>query len=317
MKQSRVLVTGASGRIGTELLKILSAETFELHALSSSNGDNFAKSVNHIHFDRNLKDFSCLPEVDAIFHLSAQTSAYTARNNVAEDIESNLLSTVKMLEKVSKFSKPPVLIHAGSITQYGVKEQLILNEKTEVIPETFYDAGKSASELYLKQYLNEGIISNFISLRLPNVYGSSQDGANSDRGFLDQTIRKAISGQVIRLYGDGKYVRDYLHVSDAAHAFVEAFIWEKKLSENYYNIGTGIGTTILDCVKLICEKSKMLTGKVPELKFEEFPERSYPIERRNSVSDSTEFRSKTTWGHKIPLEIGIQREIQGALQNLQ
>jgi nucleoside-diphosphate-sugar epimerase len=317
MKRTRVLVTGASGRIGTELLKILSADTFELHAVSSSNGVNFAKNVNHVYFDRNLQDFSRLPEVDVIFHLSAQTSAYTARKDVSKDIESNLLSTVRMLEKVSKFMKPPVLIHAGSITQYGVKEQLSLNEKAKVIPETFYDASKTATELYLKQYLNEGVISNFISLRLPNVYGSSREGAKSDRGFLDQTIQKAITGEVIKLYGDGKYVRDYLHVSDAAQAFLEAFIWEKNLSQNFYNIGTGIGTTILDCVKIICEKSKMLTGKESNLKFEEFPEHSYPIERRNSVSDSSEFRNKTSWRHKIALEIGIQCEIQEAIQNLQ
>ena len=317
MKQSRALVTGASGRIGTELLKILSSENFETYALSSRKNVNFPKNVKHINYDRNQQDFSHLPEVDVIFHLSAQTSAYTARENVSKDIQSNLLTTVKLLEKVSRFLNPPVMIHAGSITQYGVKEQECLSEKTNLNPETFYDVSKIATEFYLQQYLNEGIISNFISLRLPNVYGKSQQDSKTDRGFVDQTIHKAITGQAIKLYGDGRYLRDYLHVSDAAQAFIATFIWEKNLSANFYNIGTGIGTTILECVEIICEKSRMLTGKESQLMFEQFPENSYPIERRNSVSDSTEFRKGTGWIHKIALDIGIQREIEDAIKNLQ
>ena len=101
-------------------------------------------------------------------------------------------------------------------------EQEAINEECLINPQTFYDVGKLANEMYLEQYVREGRLKSCITLRLSNIYGAHQISTENERGFLDRCIWNAINGANLNMYGDGNYLRDYLHIEDAVEAFYSA-----------------------------------------------------------------------------------------------
>lgn len=306
----KALVTGASGKIGMELVTKLVKSGFSVYALSSKNNFEKIQEVTVILHNWSQKFTGQLPDVDVIFHLASQTSAYKARQDISIDIETNLLSTVSILEAASRFKKAPMVISAGSMTEYGIQSSSLISEDVPLQPLTFYDTAKISSELYIQQFARENMISKGITLRLANIYGNSVLDKGADRGFLDKTIAKAIYGESINVYGGGNFLRDYLHVTDAAEAFLMTFLNSSKLPETAYNIGTGKGTSIIETLEIIVEKANQLTGLRSPIVHSDFPQDSYSIERRNSIADSSRFRNATTWAPKINLMEGIQKTLE-------
>lgn len=306
----KALVTGASGKIGMELVTKLVKFGFSVYALSSKNSFREKQEVTAIPHNWSQKFFGQLPDVDVIFHLASQTSAYKARQNISNDIETNLLSTVSILEAASRFKVAPMFISAGSMTEYGLQSSSHIDEDVPLQPLTFYDTAKISSELYIQQFARENMISRGVTLRLANVYGNSVLDKGADRGFLDKTITKAIYGETITVYGGGDFIRDYLHVADAADAFLMTFLNSSQLSDSVYNIGTGKGISIIETLEMIIEKANQLTGLRSPIVHADFPQDSYSIERRNSIADSSRFRNATKWAPKINLMEGIQKTLE-------
>lgn len=306
----KALVTGASGKIGMELVSKLVKLGFSVYALSSKDSFEKTEEVTIIPHNWSQRFTGQLPDVDVIFHLACQTSAYKARENISNDIETNLLSTVSILEAASRIKKVPIIIFAGSMTEYGIPSSSHIDEDVPLEPLTFYDTAKISSEIYIQQFARENMISKGITLRLANIYGNSVLDKGADRGFLDKTITKAIHGETITVYGGGNFLRDYLHVTDAAEAFLMTFLNSSQLSDNVYNIGTGKGTSIIETLEMIVEKANQLTGLRSPIVHADFPQDSYIIERRNSIADSSRFRNATEWAPKVNLMDGIQKTLE-------
>jgi len=306
----RALVTGASGKISRELIPKLIENGFLVYALSTKNSFSSKPEVIHIPHVWGNPLVEPLPEVEVIFHLAGQTSAYIAQKDVERDIQSNLLSMVSIIESIKNFTVPPVFIFAGSMTEYGMCNLPIIDESAPAVPETFYDVAKLACEMYLQQYEREGIITKGITLRLSNVYGSSSLTSEDDRGFLDKSIDKVLSGEVLTVYGDGKYVRDYLHISDASDAFVYAFKESSKLHNNFYNIGTGVGTSIISCLELLIDEARKITNSRSHIEYRDFPTSAYAVEKRNSVADSKSFTNATGWSPRLTLKNGLSKALE-------
>ena len=311
----KALVTGASGKIGNNLVKKLVSEGIHVYALTSK--DSFKKMpgvTSIVHSWEKPINFS-LPEVDVIFHLASQTSAYVARQDVSEDIRANLSTTVSILEATSHLISPPIFIFAGSMSEYGMSEFSKIDETVKISPRTFYDTAKICSEFYIEQFAREGIISKGITLRLSNVYGGTYISPEVDRGFIDKSIRNTIIGEPLILYGDGIYIRDYIYISDIVEAFYNGYIKSEDLLNNVYNIGTGQGTSVYGCLELIASIAKNITGKDFYIVKKDFPEDAYDIEKRNSVVDSTAFSRSTGWQSKVSLENGLIKTMETAWVN--
>ena len=306
----KALVTGASGKIGMELVTKLVKSGISVYALSSKNSFREKQEVIVIPHNWSQKFSGQLPDVDVIFHLASQTSAYKARQNISNDIETNLLSTVSILEAASCLKVAPMFISAGSMTEYGLQSLSHIDEDAPLQPLTFYDTAKISSELYIQQFARENMISKGITLRLANIYGNSVLDKGVDRGFLDKTIARAIYGETITVYGGGNFLRDYLYVTDAAEAFLMTYLNSSQLSDSVYNIGTGKGTSIIETLEMIVEKANQLTGLRSPIVHADFPQDSYSIERRNSIGDSSRFRNATKWVPKVDLMEGIQKTLE-------
>jgi UDP-glucose 4-epimerase len=309
-KSPRVMVTGASGHLGLRLVSALSKMGCSVFAVSRRNSFSEHANVTHILHDWREPITFDVPKVDVIFHLAAQTSSYNARKDVAGDINTNVLGTVQLLERVVKSNAQPVFIFTGSMTEYGMTSAEAADEKVPLSPQTFYDVAKLTTEMYIEQFAREGWLSQSITLRFSNIYGSISQEQRADRGFLDRSIWRALSGETLTYFGSGEYLRDFLYIEDAIDALLAAVVRAERLEIPAFNVGSSSGTTIKEALLLVAREAETLTGIPVLVKQTEFPVDSYQIEKRNSVANSTAFRESSGWEPRVVLKSGIREALK-------
>jgi CDP-paratose 2-epimerase len=130
------------------------------------------------------------------------------------------------------------------------------------------------------------------------IYGPHQHG-NEDQGWVAHMARRALAGEAITIYGDGKQVRDVLFVEDLVDAFVLARRHIGKLSGRAFNIGGGPGNTV-SLLELIRRLEELLERRV-ELSFD-----AWRVgDQRYYVSDTRKFAGATGWRAKRDVEQGL------------
>lgn len=300
-----VWVTGATGQIGLELCRQLQEQSHEVVALGRGlrqegpwndwiEWDLLASS--HPTRDPSPPDW--------VFHLAAQTSSYTARNDPVLDVQTNVLGFVRLLQWVSDAPRPPVVVTAGSATEYSSNDLLIVNEAQDPQPTTFYDVAKATQRLYLEQYAREGWIRGS-HLHLSNVYGG-RSGHKNERGFVNRAISSALQGKPLASFGHGRYVRDFVHVQDCANALIACAANIETTNRESYLIGTGRGTRIRDVLDLVASEVERQSGVRVAVTEVSPPDGLYEIEFRNAIVDSTKFSRATGWRPSVTIEQGIQ-----------
>ena len=197
------LITGSSGLIANEIIKLLSSDdNAKIFCQSRSNSMpkhliKFKDKIEWINVDLSTPITSeLLNEIDVVFHLSAQTSVYKAREDTIKDLNSNFLDGVRLLEFFK--NKDIAFIFAGSATQKGFTKDITINNTTSN-PETFYDLHKTLLEMYLIQFIKEKWIKGCI-LKLANVYGARLDSQSNDRGVLDKVFNKAKKNEKYQIF---------------------------------------------------------------------------------------------------------------------
>jgi nucleoside-diphosphate-sugar epimerase len=125
-------------------------------------------------------------------------------------------------------------------------------------------------------------------------------------------MKKALSGDALTYLGSGEYLRDFIHVDDVIGAFISAAENVGSLDLTAFNIGTGFGISIKSALALIAREAESLTGRPVKVNQVDFPINSYEIEKRNSISNSSAFRTLTGWIPKVDFETGVRRSLTGA-----
>lgn len=169
----KILITGASGFIGSNLLRLLSQKNHVYALVRNKKETACTLKVKYLEVDLSQNDFvKCLPlGIDKVIHL-AQSYRYRDFPDGVEDmVNINLNSTVSLLNWAKK-NGVKHFIFSSTANVYSQTDE-ILTEESKTIPNSFYGASKLASELILAQY------KNFFSvdiLRLFTVYGPGQKG---------------------------------------------------------------------------------------------------------------------------------------------
>jgi CDP-paratose 2-epimerase len=132
------------------------------------------------------------------------------------------------------------------------------------------------------------------------IYGPHQCGTE-DQGWVAHFLMKALKGEPITIYGDGKQVRDILFVDDLVNAFLVAQAHLPKISGQAFNIGGGPGNTI-SLIDLLDQIESML-GHKPPVRYGAWR----PGDQRYYVSDTARMASATGWKPKVTATDGIQR----------
>lgn len=277
-----ILVTGGAGYIGSHtIVDILENRDYSLSSLdnfSNSEAASYAR-IREI-LGRGPRDFECdlrdyealrevfeaLPPLDGIIHFAALKAVGESVEKPLLYYENNLGGLVNLLKCMGEF-KVPNFIFSSSCTVYGNVDKLPASEDTPLkSPESPYGYTKTAGERILQDFIASGKGQRAISLRYFNPVGAHASGKLGELPLgtpnnLVPIITQFASGWLERLvvFGDdyptrdGTPVRDYVHVSDIAHAHLLALEYVAGLgTDSHYeifNLGTGEGVTVLEAIR--------------------------------------------------------------------
>lgn len=311
-KNKRILVTGASGFIATNLIYALKNVNCTIIRLSRSQLIPVNSKTNFIDLMGDVSTAEIweevLNDVDIIYHLAAQTSAYVATENPLGDFKSNVLPMLNLLEVCKKRSMKPSIIFSGTVTEVGMPVSLPVNETHVDQPITIYDLHKLMAENYLKFYSKlEGICGT--TIRLSNVYGPGPKSSSSDRSVINFMMQKALLGEPITVYGKGDCLRDYVYIEDVVTAFLKAAVNIEQLKGKHFVLGSGEGYTITQAFNLVADRIAVKTGKRVPVKHIEPPIFQLLIEERNFVADTGKFSSTAGWEARYSLKEGIDKTL--------
>jgi UDP-glucose 4-epimerase len=309
----KILVIGSNGYIASNLVSKLINYNCELTLLDLQSNSSFNFNSCNAKVSEVIGDIKnsniwkkVLNEIDIIFYLAAKTNIYESIANPNEFYEINVKPIITMLEFCKNQKLKPSIVFSGTVTVYGLTNELPVNESCSENPLTIYDLHKLIVEKYLKYYSNNYGIKS-VSLRLANVYGPGPSSKSSGRGVLNMMINKAINKEDLTIYGEGNFVRDYIYVDDVINAFLLSAVHIEKLKSRFFIISTGNANTVNEAFQMIANNTfRDFKLKVKNI---DSPKGISILESRNFVGNSSSFSNLTGWIPKTNLFDGINKTI--------
>lgn len=252
------LVTGVGGFIGSELARqlrdsgvtVVGVDNFSLgHDKNVPSGIEFLRGdLSDENFVKSLDRES----FDVIFHLAGQSGGELSFSDPLFDLDANVRSTHLLIQLMQRIGCRK-LVYASSVAAYGDAQagEDGLIEFQEVSPTSPYGISKRASEEYLR-VMSEFHNLETASLRLFNVYGSGQDLKRMNQGMLSIYLGQALKNGEVIVKGSFDRYRDFVHVSDAAKAFL-AVADNLKTGHEVFNVCSGVRTFVKDALEELQE----------------------------------------------------------------
>lgn len=304
----KVLVTGAGGYIANSLILKLADLACRIVRLSRKSLLPILPEVDIFDYRVDISkddDWKLwIDDVDVIYHLAGQTSAYTAEESPLDDWRVNVLPVMNMCQACKKKGITPIVVFASTATVIGLSDTIPVKEDCYEAPITVYDIHKLIAEKYLNHYTRSGNI-KACSLRLANVYGPGSDSGSSDRGVINQLMRIAVQGNPLTVYGEGKSIRDYVYIDDVADAFLTAAVCPECTAGRSYFIGSGQGYTLNLSIAETAIAAEKITGRRVDVLHTDPPAGLLPIEQRDFVADISTFSAATGWKPQYDLRDGL------------
>ena len=254
-----VLVTGATGLMGGWLLKALLERRADVVALvrdatprSMFFQENLDQRVTTVHgsledpdvLQRSIADYG----VDTVFHLAAQPLVGVAKANPVDTLRTNVLGTWNVLEACRLLNVKQVVV-ASSDKAYGDNPRLPYLETHPLQGRFPYDVSKSCADLIARMYACTYGLGVCVS-RFGNLFGGGD--LNFSRA-IPGMIRATLRGEPFVIRSDGKFIRDFLYVRDAAETYLQL---AQKLAEGVaqpgdaFNFSLEVKLTVLEIVEL-------------------------------------------------------------------
>jgi len=310
----KVLITGGLGFIGSNLsirLVNLGADVTLVDNMMPRQGGNLFNVSEiagrvHINFSdvRNGLSMDYLvKEQDYIFHLAGQVNHVESVRNPIQDLDINCRGTLVLLESCRKFNRGAKIIFAGTRGEYGKSVKLPVAEDHPTNPKGIYAVTNLTAEKMVLVYRDiHGIEGT--CLRITNTYGQRHQMQHDEFGVVNWFIRKAIDGEMIPVFGDGRIIRDFLHVDDLVRCLLKVASSDMAYGD-VFNVGTGIPTSFLDLAKVIVEVAK--TGSYA---FTEFTQERKEVEPGDYYTDISKIKGMLGWEPQVTLREGLESTIQ-------
>jgi UDP-glucose 4-epimerase len=298
-------ITGAAGLIGSYLAPRLAARSNTkvlglTRTLSSPIRDSGAL-IEWQQGDLNSPDACAafVARVDAVVHLAHTNTPLTSNTNLHSDAAMNLLPTLNLIDAIRDCGRLVHVVYASSggaiYGRHGATRPI--TEEEAPAPTTSYGVQKLAGEQYLQLAAAEGWLTSN-ALRIGNAYGVTLPEERL-QGFLGVAIGRHANGSPIKVFGDPRNVRDYVHLDDVYAAIQLAL--ERRESHAVYNIGSGRGASVLELIELIASASQT-PPQVEHVEVGGAKELAPWV-----VLDSSKAQKELGWAPAVSLEDGIQR----------
>lgn len=290
----KILVTGATGLIGSRLLQTFLLQGHEARGLVRFSASRALPpfctygDVTDPGIETAIHAFA--PEI--VFHLAAVASNSYANVHPAETFVINAGGTVNVVEALRRMNPKPVLVLASSAEVYGGATEVV-NEESPVRATIPYVASKLAAEHYVRA---SGL--PFVIARPLNTYGRALVG--HPVAVIDKAIVSALTERKIDLW-DPSIVRDFLFREDHVGAYLAILQKCQGALGQTFVFGTGTGTSIGDVLNSISQK----TG-APVIPIGRQRERDAPV----LIGNSLKARALLGWEAKVAVEDGIVQAIQ-------
>ena len=263
-------------------------------------------------------------DADVIIHLAGQVAVTTSVTKPREDFEANALGTFNTLEAARASGRNPIFIYASTNKVYGGMEDVKLVEDAtrwryaelehgcaETQPLDFhspYGCSKGTGDQYVRDYARiYGLRS--VVFRQSCIYGPRQFGIE-DQGWLAWMVIAAVTGRKITIYGDGKQVRDVLHVNDLLSAYDAAVEKIDVAQGQVYNMGGGTRNILAVWAEFGPMLEKLL-GKQIDVARDDWR----PGDQRVFYADFRKAQRELGWEPKISLEQGIKMIFEWVKEN--
>ena len=302
VKNKNILVTGGAGFIGSHLVKRLIDEGAKVTVIVKYNSiidcPRLVKVWDKINvIEADLRNTDSVNEMrkmsfDLVFHLAAYNHVGDSFKHVIENINSNLISTINLVNNGPKIKK---IIHMGSSEIYGIQTKLPFNVKEMPNPMSPYAVTKYASELFslLKSKSNK---LNLICVRPFNTFGPYQ----SEKAIIPEMIIKCLQNKEIKTTG-GKQTREFNYIDNIIDGIL---FLNKKIKHTIEPINVGSNTPI--SIKNLVKKIHKYTKSDSKLRIGSLKYRPNEIWRMQA---NNQFISSKGWKPKINLDDGLKLTI--------
>ena len=332
------LITGGAGFIGSNYVHKLLSRGESVTILDNFSRGGAARNLEWLEktFGRDsfrvirgdVRDAASVAESakgsDVIVHLAGQVTVTTSVTNPRDDFENNAIGTFNVVEAARLSGRNPILIYASTNKVYGGMDDVEVMEAAthwrykdlpfgapETQPLDFhspYGCSKGTGDQYVRDYHRMYGLPTVV-FRQSCIYGPRQFGIE-DQGWIAWMIIAAVTGKQITIYGDGKQVRDALHVTDLVKAYDLAIEKIETCAGQVYNVGGGPKNTL----SIWAEFGPMLeelAGRPVAVARSDWR----PGDQKVFVADVRKAERELGWKPEVGVEEGIRKLFEWVREN--
>ena len=319
-----ILVTGGAGFVGSNLADALAMDGQDVLVLDSLARPGVEQNLDWLrarHPGRvravmaDIRDAEAVgravAQAGAVFHLAAQVAVTTSVADPIADFEVNARGTLNVLEAARACATPPPVIFSSTNKVYGsfgdTRFDLADGRRAPVDRDlaagvaedrplhlcTPYGCSKGVADQYVLDYAASFGVPSAV-LRMSCIYGPRQFGTE-DQGWIAHFLIRARAGEPITIFGDGRQVRDVLHVSDAVRAYRLLLGGIERLKGSAFNLGGGPANAVslLD----VLDEIEAVLGRPVELSHAEtrLGDQAWYVSDTRALTDATGWRAEIGW----------------------
>jgi len=235
---------------------------------------------------------------DLVFNVAGSSGAVSSNQDPVASLQDNCLWQLAFLEACSTARHRLHVVFASTRLVYGRPLSLPVGEDHPLSPESMYAVHKLCVEQYHQIYAAQEAIT-FSICRISNPYGWDERGMRKNHGILNQMIQTALSHGPLTIFGDGRQMRDYIHIQDLVSALLLCGRSPMAVNETF-NIGSGQGVSMVDAAQHI--------GRIAEapVVFLPWPELYKRVETGDFVNNIDKAQRKLGFRPKFSFNEGIE-----------
>ena len=314
LEESRILVIGGAGFIGnrvvTELLKTEVEQVVIYDNFARGKRENIGECLEDSRctvypHGGDIRDVDLLKDamagMDGVIHLAAMWLLHCC-DYPRTAFHVNIEGTFNVLEACVNHNIRR-LVYSSSASVYGDAIEVPMTESHPFNNRNFCGATKIAGEAMCRAYHDRYGL-EYVGLRYMNVYGPRQDRQAAYPGVIHTMLNKIAIDDPLVINGDGSQSYDFIYVDDVARCNI--FALQAKTTDTFYNVGTGVQTTIQELCDIILEL------KQSNLKVTYCPYDPTDIRRfvQNRVGCPVLAENQLGFRHEISLRDGLQKVIE-------